>query len=77
MAWLVIFGGAALVILCVAWFTVTTRHPENADRHAGDRPYVDDAGRGTSSPGVTDRPAGPDAERMAPEPPKRTPPPES
>jgi hypothetical protein len=71
MAWVVVFGGGALVIACVAWFTATRRHPEKASGHAEDRPYVDGEGHGTSSPGVMDRPAGPDAENMSPEPPNR------
>jgi hypothetical protein len=75
MAWVVIFGGGIAIILLVAWFTLTRQHPEEADRHADDRPHVDPMGRGTRSPGVVDRPAGPDAESMVPEPrPKPSPP---
>jgi hypothetical protein len=68
MQWLVIFVGAAAVIAVVLWFTLTRQHPENADRHAGDRPHVDRAGRGTRSAGILDRPGGPDAENMSAEP---------
>ena len=68
MSWLVVFVGCAAVIAAVLWFTFTQRHPENADRHAGDRPHVDSMGRGTRSAGVVDRPAGPDAENMSSDP---------
>lgn len=68
MTWLVIVGAALLAVLVIAWFTLTSRHPEDADRHAEDRPYVDERGRGTRSKGVMDRPAGPDAEDMSPDP---------
>jgi hypothetical protein len=50
MTEVVIVVGVALVVACVAWFLMTSRHPENADRHAGDEPYVDRSGHGTSSP---------------------------
>jgi hypothetical protein len=72
MTEVVIVVGVALVVACVAWFLMTSRHPENADRHAGDEPYVDRSGHGTSSPEVMDRPAGPDAENMSTQPPNRS-----
>jgi hypothetical protein len=73
MVWVVIVGGVVAVLAVVAWFTLTRQHPEGADRHLedhhiDDQPHVDAAGRGTGSPGVVDRPAGPDAESMAPDP---------
>ena len=75
MVWVVIFGGIVVVIALVAWFTLTRQHAEQADRHAADQPHVDPMGRGTRSPGVVDRPAGPDAESMAPDPRPRPSPP--
>jgi hypothetical protein len=68
VSWLVIFAGGAAVIAAVLWFTFTQRHPEQADRHAEDQPHVDHMGRGARSPGVVDRPAGPDAENMSADP---------
>jgi hypothetical protein len=65
---LVISVGGAAVIAAVVWFMSNRQHPENADRHADDRPNVDEIGRGNRSPGIIDRPAGPDAESMAPDP---------
>jgi len=77
MAWIVVVGGTVLLVACVAWFLMTSHHPENAASHADDRPYVDGAGRGTSSPDVLERPAGPDAENMSSDPPNASPPRES
>ena len=65
MAWVVIFGGGALIVACVAWFTFTTHHPGNAYRRAPSRSYIDRDGDGTSSPWVIDGAAEPDADGMS------------
>ena len=75
MIWLVVFLGGAAVVASVLWFTFTEQHPERADRHHDDHRNVDAMGRGTRSPGIVERPAGPDAENMAPDPQGRPAPP--
>ena len=75
MVWLVIVVAVVAAGAAVIWFWLTRQHPEQADRHAGDHPHVDPIGRGTGSPGVVDRPAGPDAESMVADPQPRPAPP--
>ena len=69
MEWLTIALAVAAVVCVTGWFLFARRHPESASDHAVDRPHVDASGRGTGSSGVIDRPAGPDAENMASDPP--------
>jgi hypothetical protein len=76
MVWIVILVAVVAVLAAVLWFVLTRQHPEQADSHAGDRRDVDAMGRGNGSPGVVGRPAGADAENMAPDPDPRPSPPD-